>query len=92
MLAVETALWEAAMNSAMNAQTLKRGALAGMGGGVVMAMWSMIVLWLTGTGFWTPLNSRSCHPRSHTPGRTQPPRAATRPAGWCLKGCRDSRR
>jgi hypothetical protein len=37
-------------------QTLKRGALAGMGGGMVMAMWSMIVMWLTGAGFWTPLN------------------------------------
>jgi hypothetical protein len=40
----------------MNAETLKRGALAGMGGGVIMAMWSMIVLWLAGTGFWSPLN------------------------------------
>src|SRR5260370_21520787 len=40
----------------MNTQTLKRGALAGAGGGMVMAMWSMIVLWLTGAGFWTPLN------------------------------------
>jgi uncharacterized membrane protein YagU involved in acid resistance len=25
-------------------------------GGAMMAMWSMIVLWLTGVGFWTPLN------------------------------------
>jgi hypothetical protein len=40
----------------MNKQALTRGALAGMAGGVVMAMWSMIVLWLTGSGFWTPLN------------------------------------
>lgn len=40
----------------MNRQTLVRGALAGMAGGVVMAMWSMIVLWLTGVGFWAPLN------------------------------------
>src|SRR5579864_9346845 len=43
----------------MNTQTLqalRRGALAGMGGGMVMAMWSMIVMWLTGAGFWTPLN------------------------------------
>ena len=40
----------------MNKAALKRGALAGMGGGVVMAMWSMIALWLTGTGFWSPLN------------------------------------
>jgi hypothetical protein len=27
-----------------------------MAGGMVMAMWSMIVLWLTGVGFWSPLN------------------------------------
>jgi hypothetical protein len=40
----------------MNTQVLKRGALAGAGGGMVMAMWSMIVLWLTGAGFWTPVN------------------------------------
>lgn len=40
----------------MNKETLKRGALAGLGGGVVMAMWSMIALWLTGGGFWSPLN------------------------------------
>jgi hypothetical protein len=43
----------------MNTQTrqaLRRGALAGMGGGMIMAMWSMIVLWLTGAGLWTPLN------------------------------------
>ncbi|AEA23552.1 hypothetical protein ATK30_4935 [Amycolatopsis echigonensis] len=40
----------------MNKQALTRGALAGMAGGVVMAMWSMIVLLLTGSGFWTPLN------------------------------------
>lgn len=43
-------------NEAMSAHTLKRGAVAGMAGGVVMAMWSMIVLWLTGVGFWSPLN------------------------------------
>jgi len=40
----------------MKRETLKRGALAGMVGGVVMAMWSMIALWLAGTGFWSPLN------------------------------------
>lgn len=27
-----------------------------MVGGMAMAMWSMIVLWLAGTGFWSPLN------------------------------------
>ncbi|GAB3394169.1 hypothetical protein [Amycolatopsis echigonensis] len=40
----------------MNSEALKRGAVAGMIGGVVMAMWSMIVLAVTGSGFWTPLN------------------------------------
>lgn len=40
----------------MNRETLGRGALAGMAGGAVMAMWSMVALWLTGAGFWTPLN------------------------------------
>lgn len=40
----------------MSTDTIKRGALAGMAGGVVMAMWSMIALWADGTGFWTPLN------------------------------------
>jgi hypothetical protein len=40
----------------MNRQLLRSGALGGMLGGAMMAMWSMIVLWLTGVGFWTPLN------------------------------------
>jgi predicted lipid-binding transport protein (Tim44 family) len=40
----------------MNQQALRSGALGGMLGGAMMAMWSMIVLWLTGVGFWTPLN------------------------------------
>jgi hypothetical protein len=40
----------------MNRQTLHSGALGGMLGGAMMAMWSMIVLWLTGVVFWTPLN------------------------------------
>lgn len=40
----------------MNRQVVFRGALAGMAGGMVMAMWSMIVLWLNGSGFWRPLN------------------------------------
>ena len=44
------------MDAVMNTETLRRGALAGMAGGVVMAMWSMIALWLTGTGLWSPLN------------------------------------
>jgi hypothetical protein len=36
----------------MNRQALRLGALGGMLGGAMMAMWSMIVLWLTGVGFW----------------------------------------
>lgn len=40
----------------MNIQTMTRGALAGAVGGMVMAMWSMIMLWATHAGFWTPLN------------------------------------
>lgn len=40
----------------MNMQTVTRGALAGAVGGMVMAMWSMIVLWATHAGFWEPLN------------------------------------
>lgn len=40
----------------MNRQALRLGAIGGMLGGAMMAMWSMIVLWLTGAGFWTPLN------------------------------------
>lgn len=40
----------------MNTETLRRGAVAGMAGGVVMAMWSMVALWWTGVGFWSPLN------------------------------------
>lgn len=40
----------------LNRQILTRGAVAGLVGGIAIAMWSMIVLWLTGAGFWTPLN------------------------------------
>lgn len=32
------------------------GAVGGLLGGMVMAMWSMIVMWLIGVGFWTPIN------------------------------------
>jgi hypothetical protein len=27
-----------------------------MAAGVVMALWSMVAMWVTGSGFWTPLN------------------------------------
>lgn len=40
----------------MNSSVLRRGAWAGMAGGVVMAMWSMVALAATGPGFWTPVN------------------------------------
>ncbi|MGH3432905.1 MAG: hypothetical protein ACRDQB_08735 [Thermocrispum sp.] len=40
----------------MKQQALVRGAVAGMVGGVVMAMWSMLALLASGEGFWTPLN------------------------------------
>ena len=40
----------------MNKATLVRGALGGIVGGALMALWSMIAMWLTGPGFWTPLN------------------------------------
>jgi hypothetical protein len=43
----------------MEASTIKRGALAGMAGGAMMAMFAMVAMWLDGsttTGFWTPIN------------------------------------
>ena len=33
-----------------------RGATGGIVAGIAMAMWSMILMWLSGSGFWTPLN------------------------------------
>lgn len=40
----------------MLGKTIRWGAVAGMGGGVVMAMFSMVAMWLDGSGFWLPLN------------------------------------
>lgn len=43
----------------MDGTTIRRGALAGMGGGAMMAMFAMLAMWLDGsaaTGFWTPVN------------------------------------
>lgn|SRR5487761_848889 len=40
----------------MNATAVRAGAVAGMAGGVVMAIWSMVAMRLTGAGFWTPMN------------------------------------
>jgi len=40
----------------MNSTVIRRGALAGMAGGVVMAMWSMLALAASGHGFFTPVN------------------------------------
>lgn len=41
----------------MNATTLRRGALAGIAAGMMMAMFSMIALAARGDGFWTPVNA-----------------------------------
>jgi hypothetical protein len=40
----------------MNTRILRAGVAGGLAGGAVMAMFSMITLWLAGSGFWTPLN------------------------------------
>lgn len=40
----------------MSAANARVGALAGLLGGVVMAMWSMVVLAATGVGFWAAVN------------------------------------
>lgn len=40
----------------MNKAALTRGAVGGVAGGVLMALWSMMAMWLTGAGFWTALN------------------------------------
>jgi len=36
--------------------TLRSAAIGGVLGGVMMAVWLMFILWLTGIGFWTLLN------------------------------------
>ncbi|MGH3125083.1 MAG: hypothetical protein ACRDND_29220, partial [Streptosporangiaceae bacterium] len=40
----------------MNARVMRAGIASGIAGGAVMAVFSMIAMWLTGSGFWTPLN------------------------------------
>src|SRR5437588_11896658 len=40
----------------MNRKSIRAGVVGGILGGVVMAIWLMFILWLTGTGFWTLLN------------------------------------
>jgi hypothetical protein len=37
-------------------RALRVGVPGGMAGGALMALWSMVAMWLTGLGFWTPLN------------------------------------
>ena len=37
-------------------RALRVGVRGGMAAGVVMALWSMVAMWVTGSGFWTPLN------------------------------------
>jgi hypothetical protein len=38
------------------ARTLRVGVGVGIAAGAVMAVWSMVAMWMTGAGFWTPLN------------------------------------
>src|ERR1700753_3420589 len=40
----------------MGRAALRAGAIGGILGGVMMAVWLMFILWLVGTGFWTLLN------------------------------------
>jgi len=37
-------------------RALRVGVLAGIAAGTVMAVWSMAAMWVTGSGFWLPLN------------------------------------
>lgn len=37
-------------------RTLRVGVTVGIAAGFVMAVWSMVVMWMTGAGAWTPLN------------------------------------
>jgi hypothetical protein len=37
-------------------RALRIGVPGGMVAGVIMALWSMGAMWVTGSGFWTPLN------------------------------------
>ena len=37
-------------------RALRAGVLAGTAAGAVMAVWSMAAMWVTGSGFWLPLN------------------------------------
>ena len=38
------------------ARVLRVGVLAGIGAGAVMAVWSMAAMWVTGSGFFLPMN------------------------------------
>jgi hypothetical protein len=40
----------------MKARVVRAGIVGGIAGGAVMAVFSMMMLWLAGSGFWTPLN------------------------------------
>src|SRR5258707_13231807 len=37
-------------------RALRVGVLGGVAAGTVMALWAMAAMWVTGSGFWTPLN------------------------------------
>src|SRR5262249_36166460 len=66
----------------MNTRFLRAGIAGGMTGGAVMAAFSMITLWLAGSGVWTPLNLIA-----PTPWRSAPPDG--KPRDWfALSGLR----
>lgn len=37
-------------------RAVRIGVLVGIAAGAVMAVWSMVAMWVTGSGFWIPLN------------------------------------
>jgi hypothetical protein len=37
-------------------RAVRIGVPAGIGGGIVMAVWLMVAMWIAGSGFWLPLN------------------------------------
>jgi hypothetical protein len=37
-------------------RAVRIGVPAGIGAGIVMAVWLMVAMWIVGSGFWIPLN------------------------------------
>ena len=59
-------------------RALRVGVPSGMSAGAVMAVWSMVAMWIVGSGFWTPLNLIA--PRSTGPRRLMAPQVVEREA------------